>query len=158
MYMVGLSHTTRMLYSTLTVMISVPAATKIMHWLVTLVNSTIHFELPFILTLLFVFYFVSGGISGMAVAHTGMNILFHDTFYVIGHFHVMLAGSLMFSAYSAVYFYLPSLFGVRYSRFFAYLHVYYYSIGQIFTVIPMMWLGYSGMPRRVLDYPSAMGG
>jgi len=94
----------------------------------------------------------------MAVAHTGMNILFHDTFYVIGHFHVLLAGSLMFAAYSAVYFYLPSLFGVRYSRFFAYLHVYYYSIGQIFTVVPMMWLGYSGMPRRVLDYPSAMGG
>lgn len=158
MYMVGLSHTTRMLYSTLTVMISVPAATKLMHWLVTFVNSSVHFELPFILNLLFIFYFVSGGISGMAVAHTGMDVLFHDTFYVIGHFHVMLAGSLMFSAYAAFYFYLPALFGVRYTRAFAYLHVFYYSIGQIFTVIPMIWLGYLGMPRRVLDYPSAMGG
>lgn len=158
MYMVGLAHTTRMLYSTLTVMISVPAATKIMHWLVTFVNSSVHFELPFILTLLFIFYFVSGGISGMAVAHTGMNILFHDTFYVIGHFHVMFAGSLMFAAFAAIYFYLPSIFGVRYSRLFAYLHVFYYSIGQIFTVIPMIWLGYLGMPRRVLDYPAAMGG
>lgn len=158
MYMVGLAHTTRMLYSTLTVMISVPAATKIMHWLVTFVNSAVHFELPLILTLFFIFYFVSGGISGMAVAHTGMNILFHDTFYVIGHFHVMLAGSLMFAGFAAFYFYLPSLFGVRYSRFFAYLHVFYYSIGQLFTVIPMIWLGYLGMPRRVLDYPAAMGG
>lgn len=158
MYMVGLSHTTRMLYSTLTVMISVPAATKIMHWLVTFVNSAIHFELPLILVLLFVFYFVSGGISGMAVAHTGMDVLFHDTFYVIGHFHVMLAGSLMFAGFAAVYFYLPSIFGVRYSRLFAYLHAFYYSIGQIFTVIPMIWLGYLGMPRRVLDYPAAMGG
>lgn len=158
MYMVGLAHTTRMLYSTLTVMISVPAATKIMHWLVTFVNSSIHFELPFILTLFFIFYFVSGGISGMAVAHTGMDVLFHDTFYVIGHFHVMLAGSLMFAGFAAFYFYLPSLFGVRYSRTFAYLHVFYYSIGQIFTVIPMIWLGYIGMPRRVLDYPAAMGG
>lgn len=158
MYMVGLSHTTRMLYSTLTVMISVPAATKIMHWLVTFVNSAVHFELPFILNLLFIFYFVSGGISGMSVAHTGMDVLFHDTFYVIGHFHVMFAGSLMFSAFAAFYFYLPSLFGVRYTRTFAYLHVFYYSLGQIFTVIPMIWLGYLGMPRRVLDYPSAMGG
>lgn len=158
MYMVGLAHTTRMLYSTLTVMISVPAATKIMHWLVTFVNSSIHFELPFILTLFFIFYFLSGGISGMAVAHTGMDVLFHDTFYVIGHFHVMLAGSLMFAGFAAFYFYLPSLFGVRYSRAFAYLHVFYYSIGQIFTVIPMIWLGYIGMPRRVLDYPAAMGG
>lgn len=158
MYMVGLAHTTRMLYSTLTVMISVPAATKIMHWLVTFVNSSVHFELPLILTLFFVFYFVSGGISGMAVAHTGMNIIFHDTFYVIGHFHVMLAGSLMFAGFAAFYFYLPSLFGVRYTRTFAYLHVFYYSLGQIFTVVPMMWLGYLGMPRRVLDYPAAMGG
>lgn len=158
MYMVGLSHTTRMLYSTLTVMISVPAATKIMHWLVTFVNSAMHFELPFILVLLFIFYFVSGGISGMAVAHTGMDVLFHDTFYVIGHFHVMLAGSLMFAGFAAFYFYLPSIFGVRYSRYFAYLHIFYYSIGQIFTVIPMIWLGYAGMPRRVLDYPAAMGG
>lgn len=158
MYMVGLSHTTRMLYSTLTVMISVPAATKIMHWLVTFVNSAVHFELPFILTLLFIFYFVSGGISGMAVAHTGMDVLFHDTFYVIGHFHVMLAGSLMFAGFAAFYFYLPSIFGVRYSRTFAYLHIFYYSLGQIFTVIPMIWLGYAGMPRRVLDYPAAMGG
>ena len=158
MYMVGLAHTTRMLYSTLTVMISVPAATKIMHWLVTFVNSSIHFELPFILTLFFIFYFLSGGISGMAVAHTGMDVLFHDTFYVIGHFHVMLAGSLMFAGFASFYFYLPSLFGVRYSRAFAYLHVFYYSVGQIFTVIPMIWLGYLGMPRRVLDYPAAMGG
>lgn len=94
----------------------------------------------------------------MAVAHTGMDVLFHDTFYVIGHFHVMLAGSLMFAGFAAFYFYLPSLFGVRYSRTFAYLHVFYYSIGQIFTVIPMIWLGYIGMPRRVLDYPAAMGG
>lgn len=70
----------------------------------------------------------------------------------------MLAGSLMFAGFAAFYFYLPSLFGVRYSRAFAYLHVFYYSIGQIFTVIPMIWLGYIGMPRRVLDYPAAMGG
>ena len=158
MYMVGLSHTTRMLYSTLTVMISVPAATKIMHWLVTIANSSVHFELPFILTLLFIYYFVTGGISGMNVAHTGMSILFHDTFYVIGHFHVMFAGSLMFASFAAFYFYLPSVFGVRYSRFFSYCHVFYYTFGQTFTIAPMIWLGYIGMPRRVLDYPSAMGG
>ena len=158
MYMVGLSHTTRMLYSTLTVMISVPAATKIMHWLVTISNSSVHFELPFFLTLLFIFYFVSGGISGMNVAHTGMSVLFHDTFYVIGHFHVMFAGALMFSTFAAFYFYLPSVLGVRYSRFFSYMHVFYYTIGQTFTVAPMIWLGYIGMPRRVLDYPAAMGG
>ena len=158
MYMVGLAHTTRMLFSTLTVMISVPAATKLMHWCVTIVNSSITIEIPFLCTLVFVFLFVTGGISGMCVAHTGMDILFHDTFYVIGHFHVLLAGAAMFSSFGAIYFYFPSLFGVKYSRLFAYLHFSYYLIGQLMTVIPMFWLGYAGMPRRVLDYPSSLGG
>ncbi len=158
MYMVGLSHTTRMLFSTLTVMISVPAATKIMHWCVTTVNSSIAMELPLLFTFTFIFLFVSGGISGMAVAHTGMDILFHDTFYVIGHFHVMLAGGAMFGSFGAFYFYFPAIFGVKYSRIYAYLHYSYYLLGQVLTVIPMFWLGYAGMPRRVLDYPASMGG
>jgi len=158
MYMVGLAHTTRMLFSTLTVMISVPAATKLMHWCVTLVNSSFWVEVPFLFSLLFIFFFVSGGISGMAVAHTGMDILFHDSFYVIGHFHVMFAGAAMFASFGAFYFYFPSIFGVKFSRIWAYLHITYFLLGQLMTVIPMFWLGYSGMPRRVLDYPASLGG
>lgn len=158
MYMVGLAHTTRMLFSTLTVMISVPAATKLMHWCVTLVNSSFAMELPMFFQLLFIFFFVSGGISGMAVAHTGMDVLFHDSFYVVGHFHVMLAGSAMFAAFGAFYFYFPAIFGVKYSRIYGYLHCLYYLIGQLMTVVPMFWLGYASMPRRVLDYPAALGG
>ena len=158
MYMVGLSHTTRMLFSTLTVMISVPAATKIMHWCVTTANSAFAMELPLLFTFTFIFFFVSGGISGMCVAHTGMDVLFHDTFYVIGHFHVMLAGGAMFASFGAFYFYFPAIFGVKYSRIYAYLHYSYYLVGQLMTVIPMFWLGYAGMPRRVLDYPAAFGG
>jgi heme/copper-type cytochrome/quinol oxidase subunit 1 len=94
----------------------------------------------------------------MAVAHTGMDILFHDTYYVIGHFHVMLAGAAMFGAFGGLYFYFPAIFGVKFSRTYAYLHLVYYVLGQLMTVIPMFWLGYSGMPRRVLDYPAALGG
>lgn len=158
MYMVGLAHTTRMLFSTLTVMISVPAATKLMHWCVTIVNSTFVMELPFLYTFTFVFFFVSGGVSGMCVAHTGMDVLFHDTFYVIGHFHVMFAGAAMLGIFGAFYFYFPAIYGVKYSRVYAYIHYLYYVIGQLLTVIPMMWLGYCGQPRRVLDYPSSFGG
>jgi len=158
MYMVGLSHTTRMLFSTLTVMISVPAATKLMHWCVTIVNSAFVMELPFLFTFTFVFFFVSGGVSGMCVAHTGMDVLFHDTFYVIGHFHVMFAGAAMLGIFGAFYFYFPAIYGVKYSRIYAYIHYVYYLFGQLLTVIPMLWLGYCGMPRRVLDYPSSLGG
>ena len=158
MYMVGLSHTTRMLFSTLTVMISVPAATKLMHWCVTIVNSNFVMEIPLLFSLTFTFFFVSGGISGMAVAHTGMDVLFHDTFYVIGHFHIMFGGSAMLGIYGAFYFYFPVLYGVKFSRIYAYIHYTYYSLGQLLIIIPMLWLGYCGQPRRILDYPSSLGG
>lgn len=138
MYMVGLSHTTRMLFSTLTVMISVPAATKLMHWCVTIANSSFIVELPLLFALTFIFFFVSGGVSGMCVAHTGMDVLFHDTFYVIGHFHVMFAGAAMLGIFSAFYFYFPVLYGVRYSRIYAYIHFVYYVLGQLLTIIPML--------------------
>lgn len=158
MYMVGLSHTTRMLFSTLTVMISVPAATKLMHWCVTIVNSVFVMEIPLIYTLTFTFLFVCGGVSGMCVAHTGMDVLFHDTFYVIGHFHVMFASCAMIGIFAAFYFYFPALYGVKYSRVYAYFHYVYYILGQFISIVPMIWLGYCGMPRRVLDYPASLGG
>jgi len=95
-------------------------------------------ELPVIYAMLFIFFFVSGGISGMGVAHTGMDILFHDTFYVVGHFHVMLAGAAMFGAFGGLYFYFPAIFGVKYSRIYAYIHLIYYVLGQFLILIPMI--------------------
>jgi heme/copper-type cytochrome/quinol oxidase subunit 1 len=83
-------------------------------------------------------FFVLGGISGMFVASTGMDVLFHDTFYVIGHFHVMFAGSAMLGIFSAFYFYFPAIYGVKYSRIYAYIHYVYYLFGQLLTVTPMI--------------------
>jgi len=65
---------------------------------VTIANSSLAMELPLFFMFLFMFFFITGGISGMAVAHTGMDILFHDSFYVVGHFHVMFAGAAMFGS------------------------------------------------------------
>ena len=95
-------------------------------------------EVPLLFTLTFTLFFVFGGVSGMCVANTGTDILFHDTFYVIGHFHVMLSGAAMLGLFSAFYFYFPAIYGVKYSRIFAYLHYTYYILGQVLTVVPMM--------------------
>lgn len=94
----------------------------------------------------------------MFVAHIGFDTLLHDTFYVIGHFHVMLAAATMSCLFGAFYFYFPALFGVRYSRVFAMLHYFFYTTGQLLTLIPMFWLGFAGMPRRIIDYPAAFSG
>ena len=158
MYMVGLANSVRTLYSTGTVMISVPASTKILHWCVTIIQSSLSCDVGFLFLLAFMYFFVLGGLSGMFVAHLGFDVIFHDTFYVIGHFHVMFACAAMSCIFAAFYFYFPAIFGVRYSRFFAYLHFFFFVIGQIITIVPMMFLGYAGMPRRVMDYPSVFAG
>lgn len=158
MYMVGLANTTRTLYSTMTVMISVPASTKVLHWCVSIINSTPIINVSFLFILAFIYFFTLGGLSGMFVAHIGFDILFHDTFYVIGHFHVMLAGAATSCIFAAFYFYYSALTGLKHSVFFGYLHFFFYFFGQLFTVIPMFWLGYSGMPRRIMDYPAYFGG
>jgi len=156
--MVGLANTTRTLYSTMTVMISVPASTKVLHWCVSIINSTPIVNVSFLFILAFIYFFTLGGLSGMFVAHIGFDVLFHDTFYVIGHFHVMLAGAATSCIFAAFYFYYSSMTGLKYSVFFSYLHFFFYFFGQLFTVIPMFWLGYSGMPRRIMDYPAYFGG
>ena len=158
MYMVGLSNTTRMLYSTMTVMISVPASTKILHWCVTIIQSTPLLDISLLYIYAFMYFFVLGGLSGMFVAHIGFDVLFHDTFYVIGHFHIMLSSSAMSCLLAAFYFYFSSIFGYKYNKTIAYYQFIFYVAGQILTFAPMFWLGYSGMPRRIMDYPSIFGG
>ena len=89
----------------------------------------------------------------MAVAHTGMDILFHDSFYVIGHFHVMLAGSAMFASFGAFYFYFPAIFGVKFSRIYGYgvasvifFHV-LVNIGMTIGLVPVI-----GIPLPFFSY------
>lgn len=158
MYMVGLANTTRTLYSTMTVMISVPASTKVLHWCVTMVNSAPKFDVSLLFLVAFTYFFTLGGLSGMFNAHIGFDVSLHDTFYVIGHFHVMLAGAAVSCIFAAFYFYFGAIFGVKYSQTLGILHFLFYFFGQLFTIIPMMWLGYAGMPRRIMDYPAYFGG
>jgi cytochrome c oxidase subunit 1 len=121
----------------MTVMISVPASTKVLHWCVTLMNSNPIMDISLLFFLSFNYFFTLGGLSGMFVAHIGFDVLFHDTFYVIGHFHVMFAGAAVSCIFAAFYFYFPSMSGFKVAPFFGYLHFFFYFFGQLFTVIPM---------------------
>lgn len=94
----------------------------------------------------------------MFVAHVGFDILYHDTFFVIGHFHVMLSGAAMSALFAAFYFYFSSIFGVQFNRFFSLLHFGLFTTGQILNLTPMFWLGWAGMPRRIMDYPETFSG
>ena len=92
------------------------------------------------------------------MSHVALNISMHDTFFVIGHFHLMLSGVVLVGSFTGFYYYFGALFGIKYSRFFAYMHLIYYNGGVWLTFVPMFWLGFSGMPRRIHDYPAVFMG
>jgi len=158
MYLVGLDHRSRALYSTITVMISLPATVKIVNWTFSLLNGALKWDVALLFALAFVLFFLSAGLTGMWLSHVGLNVSMHDTFYVVAHFHLMLSGATMTAAFAGIYYYFPALFGIKYSRIFGYLHLIYYFGGQWMTFIPLFWVGYGGLPRRVHDYPAVFMG
>jgi len=158
MYLVGLDHRSRSLYSTITIMISLPATIKLVNWTLTLLNGALKLDVPVAFSICYIIVFITGGFTGMWLSHVGLNISMHDTFYVIAHFHLMLSGATIMGCFVGVYHYFTSWFGVKYSRHFAYLHLVYYFGGQWLTFLPMFWLGISGLPRRLHDYPSVFAG
>ena len=158
MYLVGLDHRSRSLYSTITIMIALPATIKVVNWTLTLLNGALKVDAVLVWSLAYILVFLVGGFTGMWLSHVALNISMHDTFFVIGHFHLMLSGVVMVGSFTGFYYYFGALFGIKYSRFFAYMHLIYYNGGIWLTFIPMFWLGFSGMPRRIHDYPAVFMG
>jgi heme/copper-type cytochrome/quinol oxidase subunit 1 len=153
MYLVGLDHRSRTLYSTITIMISLPATIKMVNWTLSLLNGALKVDVVLLWSIAYILVFTVGGFTGMWLSHVGLNVAMHDTFYVIAHFHLMLSGSTITGIFLGTYYYFSALFGIKYSRVFAYMHFIYYVGGQWLTFLPMFWLGFSGLPRRIHDYP-----
>lgn len=153
MYLVGLDHRSRSLYSTVTIMISLPATIKFVNWSLSLYNGALKHDAALYATVSYLFLFLVAGFTGMWLSHVGLNVSMHDSFYVVAHFHIMLAGAALMGIQVGIYYYFTALFGIKYSRIFAYLHIIYYSGGIWITFLPQFYLGFSGMPRRIHDYP-----
>jgi heme/copper-type cytochrome/quinol oxidase subunit 1 len=153
MYLVGLDHRSRTMYSTITIMISMPATIKVVNWTLSLVNGALKIDAAVLAVISYITLFLVSGFTGMWLSHVGLNVSMHDTFYVVAHFHLMLSGTAMMGIFSGYYYYFTSLYGIKYSRVFAYLHIVYYSGGHWIAFLPQFYLGFSGMPRRVHDYP-----
>ena len=158
MYLVGLDHRSRSLYSTITIMISLPATIKVVNWTLTLINGALKVDVVLFWSIAYILVFLVGGMTGMWLSHVALNISMHDSFFVIGHFHLMLSGVVLVGSFTGFYYYFSAFFGIKYSRFFAYMHLIYYNGGIWLTFVPMFWLGFSGMPRRIHDYPAIFMG
>jgi len=158
MYLIGLDHRSRSLYSTITVMISLPAVVKIVNWTLTYINSTVVYDLPLFFIFSFFLFFLCGGLTGMWLSHVGLNTFIHDTFYVVAHFHFLFSSSTFSAIFAGLYYYFNIIFNQKYNRPYGYLHFFYWTCGQWLTFLPLFWVGYNGLPRRYHDYPTMFSG
>ena len=155
MYTVGMSLTQQSYFMLATMVIAVPTGIKIFSWIATMWGGSIEFKTPMLWAFGFLFLFTLGGVTGIVLAQAGVDRAYHDTYYVVAHFHYVMSLGAVFAIFAGIYFYFPKITGRSIPEWAGQLHFWTMFVGSNITFFPQHFLGRQGMPRRYIDYPEA---
>lgn len=155
MYTAGMSLTQQSYFMLATMVIAVPTGVKIFSWIATIWGGSVEFKTPMLWAFGFLFLFTVGGVTGIVLSQAPVDRAYHDTYYVVAHFHYVMSLGAVFGIFAGVYFWIGKMSGRQYPEWAGKLHFWMMFIGSNLTFFPQHFLGRQGMPRRYIDYPEA---
>jgi cytochrome c oxidase subunit 1 len=152
MFTVGMPVVGELFFMYATMMIAVPTGVKVFNWVSTMWRGSMTFETPMLFAIGFIFMFTIGGFSGLMLAIAPADFQYHDTYFVVAHFHYVLVTGAVYSIMAAVYYWLPKWTGNMYDEKLGQIHFWLSTISVNVLFFPQHFLGLAGMPRRIPDY------
>ena len=152
MFVTGLNPFLGAIFVLLTLLIAIPSAIKVFNWLTTLWRGNIRFTPGMLFAIGFVSLFISGGLTGIFIGNSSLDIHLHDTYFIVAHFHIVMGVASFFGMFAGIYHWFPKMYGRYLNNTMAYIHFWITIIGAYLIFWPMHYQGLAGMPRRYYDF------
>ncbi len=152
MFTVGMPLAGQMFFMLSTMLIAIPTGVKVFNWTATMWEGSLSFETPMLFAIAFLFLFTIGGFSGLMMSMAPLDFQYHDSYFIVAHFHYVLVPGALFAAIAGCYYWLPKWTGHMYDERLGKIHFWLTAIFVNLTFFPQHFLGLAGMPRRIPDY------
>ncbi|HUC79619.1 MAG TPA: cbb3-type cytochrome c oxidase subunit I [Flavisolibacter sp.] len=152
MFVSGMNPFMGSVFVLLTLLIAIPSAIKVFNWITTIWRGNVRFTPGMLFSIGFVSLFISGGLTGIWLGNSTIDIHLHDTYFVIAHFHIVMGVSAFFGMFAGVYHWFPKMFGRYLNNTLGYIHFWVTLVGAYLIFWPMHYMGMAGVPRRYLDF------